>query len=309
MQEQTVEQTQALNAVARTRVLGMHFFGHFLGIGTASRVDGATRIRLDPPPLTAPECSGSPTALATLADLALSAAVRHEVGPHHRLGTVTLGMHLMAPCPVGTVTALAHPVWVDTTDGHGHARCELRDDDGGLVGTAQGWFAVLPVPDGTRMPPALWEGEQAPPVPELSPAELSAVEQTVVRAGEAALERARERGTLPGEELLALGWSDPAGADRVRGSASVGPELANRVRHVQGGATYGAAVAAAARAAGPGMRLADGHLQYLKPADGAALSVEARVLRRGRRAVFTEVELSVDGRQVASGQFAFRPAR
>lgn len=50
----------------------------------------------------------------------------------------------------------------------------------------------------------------------------------------------------------------------------------------------------------------DLHISYLAPATGTELVAEARVIRAGRTAVFTEVEVTTDaGRLVAKGMVTF----
>ena len=83
--------------------------------------------------------------------------------------------------------------------------------------------------------------------------------------------------------------------------------MTNRVGHVQGGALYGIALAAAAHAVGPGMEVAEGHYQFVRPADGERIVVDGAVLRRGRSAAFAEATLTVEGRRVGATRFAFRP--
>jgi acyl-coenzyme A thioesterase PaaI-like protein len=314
VESRTSESAYALKSVARTRAFGMHFFGHFLGISTTSSDGKEATLHLgmpfgggDMPGGEESNWMTSPTALATLADLGLSAAIRKELGPNHRLGTVTLGIHLVDTLVRGPVTALSTPRWGSAAEGHGYARSDLYGASGQLVGIAEGWFVVLPVPDGVKLPPPLWEGLDLPAVPQLSPEDLNSDESSCVSAAARAIRRSVSKGTPLAEELLDIKWSGEEGADLVKGETRLGPEHANRVGHVQGGATYGAAAAAAARVAGPGTRLVDGRLQYLTPAEGPILITEARVLRRGKRATFVGVEVLVEDRLVAAGHFAFGP--
>lgn len=74
---------------------------------------------------------------------------------------------------------------------------------------------------------------------------------------------------------------------------------------MQGGILYGAAVLAARRVVPPGMTLADGHLQFVAPADRSPLTVDARALRLGRRTSFVEVRLTTDEHLAATGAFTF----
>jgi acyl-coenzyme A thioesterase PaaI-like protein len=151
-----------------------------------------------------------------------------------------------------------------------------------------------------------WEFEDPPPIVIPAEGDLDESEAAAVAATRAAGERAAARGTSVSEEILAFAWGE-ASEGHALGELRVGPELTNRVGHIQGGALYGAAMMAAARALGPSTpRLVDGHYQFLRPADGASLAAEAVVLRRGRGAAFVQSRLSVDATLVGAGLFAFR---
>ncbi|MCV2490634.1 thioesterase family protein [Geodermatophilus sp. YIM 151500] len=311
----------ALRAVARTRALGMHFYGHVLGI-TARRPPGAP-----PHPWLEPDAAVTPgpvppVSVAAIADLAMGSAVRAEVGAGRRLGTVTMALHHLAPDVRAPVTPAASVVSLDADRRHALARCELTDASGAVVAAAQGWFMALPVPGGARLPLLPWERDEPPdpPVPAwdaLRPDERAAVEATL-RAGA----RARARGTSVSAELTAPTWEAGTAEGTARGRLRIGPALTNRVGHVQGGALYGIGLAAAARAVGPaagppdGSREpadgprpdpADGYWQFLRPGDGDELVAEASVTRRGRSAAFAAVTVTVDGVPVGTGSFAFRP--
>jgi acyl-coenzyme A thioesterase PaaI-like protein len=296
----------ALRAVARTRALGMHYYGHLLGIASSRPDEGRPRPHLDPDPAVIPDVV-PPVALAAIADLAVGSAVRAALGAGRRLGTVSLTLHHIGSSARAPVRADPTLLWADTDTGDGLARCDLRDARGELVGAAQGWFLALPVPDGRQLPPLPWERESAPTIEALAEADLDERERAAVTATLRAHERARERGTSTGEELTSPVWSESAAEGSAQGTLQVGPEVTNRVGHVQGGALYGIALAAAARAVGPGMEVAEGHYQFVRPADGERIVVDGAVLRRGRAAAFAEASLSVEGRRVGVARFAFRP--
>ena len=301
----------AIAAVARTRAQGMHYYGQILGITPHPADGGPRRPRLTPDPSVTPG-PVPPVALAAIADLAMGSAVRTVVGPGRRLGTVSMTLHHVAPVITAPVVPAAQVVWLDDEHRHALARVECTDASGALVGAGQGWFMALPVPDGMDLRLLPWEvDEPAPARPltadDLEPQERAAVEATV-RAGE----RARAHGTSVSEELTALTWDTDTPECTARGSLRIGPALTNRVGHLQGGALYGIGLAAAARAvAATGTRLdpAEGSWQFLRPGDGEHLTAEATVSRRGRGAAFASVTLTVDGRAVGAGQFAFRPRR
>jgi acyl-coenzyme A thioesterase PaaI-like protein len=296
----------ALRAVGRTRALGMHYYGHLLGITTRRPENGRPVPHLAPDPAVVPHVA-PPVVLAAIADLALGSAVRAKLGAGRRLGTVTLDLHHLGPLVQPPVTTEAGTVWVDPDAGQAAVRCDLTDGRGRLVGAGQAWFMALPVPEGRTLPLLPWERDPVPNVEPATEADLDDRERAAVEGTLRAAERARERGTSVGEELTAPTWAPDAADQTARGTLRVGPELTNRVGHVQGGALYGIGLAAAAQAVGPGMVAAEGHVQFLRPADGELLVAEATALRRGRTAAFAEATLSVDGRPVVVGRYAFRP--
>ena len=296
---------RALAAVGRTRALGMHFYGHFIGLsGTgAPPAGGAACVRLEGEPPGVGASAVSPVALATVADMAMGAAIRSRIEPGARLGTITLSLHHPADAVVGPVDADA--VVLEVAGGHGAARCSIVAA-GRAVAQAQGWFAALPPTPGAELRPLPWERRELPPVVVPRPEELAEQEAAAVAAARAAGERAQARGTAVSQEIVSIAWDEPDDG-RASGTLPIGPELANRARHVQGGALYGAAALVARRALGtPDAILADGHYQFLRPADGAVLRMEASLVRRGRSVAFVEARLDVDDVVVGIGLFSFR---
>jgi acyl-coenzyme A thioesterase PaaI-like protein len=153
-----------------------------------------------------------------------------------------------------------------------------------------------------------WEIETLPPVPSLTPDELEPAEAQFLATVRAAHARAQAAGTAVEDELLHFTWH-PSNPDRAHGELTIGPELGNRVGHLQGGALYatGARVASQALDDG-GWALAEGSYQFLRPGDGHRLIVRAEVLRRGRTVAFVQAYLSVDEVLIGAGMYTFRAA-
>ncbi|HYH29016.1 MAG TPA: hypothetical protein VD903_01420 [Pseudonocardia sp.] len=303
----------AIAAVARTRAHGLHYYGQILGITPAADDRGPRRPHLVPDRAVTPG-PVPPVALAAIADLAMGSSIRAVVGAGRRLGTVSMTLHHIAPVVCAPVIPTPRVVRLDEQQRNGLARVDLTDATGALVGAGQGWFMALPVPVGTTLRPLPWEHPELPHVPPLGSADLEAHEVAAVEATVRAAERAHRRGTSVSEELTALTWEDGCPEGTARGSLRIGPELTNRVGHVQGGALYGIGIAAAARAitgsrpdGSPPWVPADGSWQFLRPGDGALLVAEATAGRVGRAAAFASVTVTVDGRSVGAGHFAFRP--
>jgi acyl-coenzyme A thioesterase PaaI-like protein len=295
---------RALLAIGRTRALGLHFYGNFVGIGGGPAPRGTARLTIDgePPGVGAPGVSA--VALATVADLAVGSAIRSHFAVGARMATATLSIqHPIAPV-MGPITGRGDAE--EATAEQCSGRCVLTGPDGRAVGYAQGWFAALPPPPGWVQRPLPWEWDVLPTIEVPTLSQLDESEAVAVTAARAAGQRASQRGTSISEELLHFRWR-PTDDGHAAGVLTNGPELANRVGHIQGGALYGAAAIVAAQALGaPLTHLVDGHYQFLRIADGALLHGEASVLRRGRLASFVEAHLSVDGKPVGYGLFSFR---
>src|SRR4051794_12465162 len=145
----------AVDAVARTRALGMHYYGHLLGV-TTSPGDGAPVPYLSPDPAVTPGVV-PPVSLATVADLAMGSAVRAALSPGRRLGTVSMTLHHTSPAPTAPISTAASVVWMAPDESQAVPRCDLTDAAGHLVGVAQGWFMALPAPPGVELRLLPWE--------------------------------------------------------------------------------------------------------------------------------------------------------
>ena len=296
---------RALLAAGRTRALGMHFLGHFVGISGRPAPVGTARLTLDRPVLETRPPSVPVLSYCALADLALGSAIRSHFGPGARLGTVTLAIQHPTEPTEGPLVGEARAT--EPRGAHSIAQAVFTDGDR-VVGHAQGWFSALPPPGG-RVPPRLpWEMADLPSVPPLDLADLSEAESQALAAVQAADARARASRTAVEDELLHFPWQH-AEPHAVHGELTIGPELGNRVGHLQGGALYAAGARAAVQAlGGHGWVLADGYYQFLRPGDGRLLGVRAEVLRRGRSAAFVQAHLAVDGVSVGVGLYTFQAA-
>ncbi len=294
---------RALVAVGRTRALGLHFYGHFIGISGERPSDGRAQLRLDGEVPTVGAEAVSPVALATVADLALGAAVRTRMKPGVRLGTVTLSVHHPPGAVVGPLDAAAtvHQV----ADGHGTAHCSILAA-GDTVAQAQGWFAALPPPPGAELPALPWEHAEQLAIGVPSPAELDDAEARAVAAARDAGARARARGTAVSQEMLAFAWRDAAEGRAARHPADWA-RAGKSGRPHPGGALYGAALLAAAEALGVPRSDARRRSLPVSPTSGWRDARRGgRGGRRGRSVAFVHARLAVDDTLVGSGSFAIR---
>lgn len=296
---------RALASLARTRAVGLHFFGHFLGIAAVSNRDGRSVLILDPARDAAGGVASTSTEFATLADLALGSAIRSTLGPGLRLGTTSLAVNNFEIPAAGRLEAEATTVWSDREALEGHARAQLTDCSGARIATADGWFVALAPPPGTALPPVPWESDDPHPEADLGEADLDVRERACYDAVLAAEATARRRGIAVAHQLIDPGERTTGGAAEF--DLEVSPALGNRVGQMQGGALYGAAAAAASAALGEAWQVASGYVQYLRPVDGPYITLRPHVVREGRRVAFTDVVIETGGRTALVGRFTHRP--
>ena len=128
------------------------------------------------------------------------------------------------------------------------ASAELAGD-GGPVCLALAAFAALDPPPGVALAPLPWQLPAPPAIEALSPRALAAGEQPVLKACDKALRKAARAGSFIEHFWGAAPARLPDGA---RARFAVGPHLTNRVGHVQGGISVGAAARTACAAAPAG---------------------------------------------------------
>ena len=299
---------RSLAALARTRALGLHTLGHFGGVTGRSDRPGGSALELTPPTWSANGAATSYAETAMLVDLTLGSAIRSALGPGLRLSTINLTIDHLRPASAGPLSATADADWIEPEELTGLGRVAVVDSSGQKVAVAAGWFVALPAPTDRPLPPVPWEADTIT-VPALTLAELGDDEREIHDELLAAAARAESRGesvlhalTAPPPDLTGVRRTD----DELAYPLPTGPSLGNRVRQVQGGALYGAAASAAAVLAGTEWDVTSGHVQFLRPVSAPQVDVRARTLRRGRRAMFVEVDLGSEGRTALTGRFTLR---
>jgi acyl-coenzyme A thioesterase PaaI-like protein len=290
---------QVLLALAANRAPGFHFPGYLLGcawprIGEhdleQAMLDGPQSRNVDGSTNLAAFCVMLDTALATASRLKIErgarqatvhlhaqftgAPLRGELRAHAQMGGYTTGAAARQSLTSGTVYAGGVPA------------CH-----------ASGTFVVLPPPPGVNLAPLPWQREDSgAPVAPLRPRELDSEERAVLRACNTALRRAGDR-----HAFIEHFWGIlPVPTDQgARCTVKLGPQHANRVRHVQGGLLLGLAAITALAAAPRHPQLSAIAAWYISPGQGRALKITSRRFHEGRSfaAVRTEIR-NTDGSRV-----------
>lgn len=292
---------RVLRGIAGNRTAGFHFAGHFLGVQWPVVTPAGAAILLpDGPHVRDAQGSVDRSVLALLADLVVGTAARLGVEAGARLATVHLHLQFTGAPAHGDIEAEAVPrgpaagagasSWLGAGTLHAHGR---------PVCYADGEFHHLRPPPGVTLAPLPWQRD-ALEAAIADEASLAQPEREVLQLADAALARA-----TPEAAFVEHFWGGerdsepPAEAGRARRRLVVGPHIANRVGHVQGGITLGAAMATACDAAPSTMTLSSVSAWYLRPGQGDALRVRAEVLHAGRTTAVVRTQVIGGGDIVA----------
>jgi acyl-coenzyme A thioesterase PaaI-like protein len=204
----------------------------------------------------------------------MGAPLHGDLTAHARMGGYTSGTVARESLTTGTVYA------------GGVAACQ-----------ASATFVVLPPPPGVNLAPLPWQREdRGAPVAPLKLKDLEPEEKQVMAACNSALRRADHQRAFIEHFWRILPVPGDSGA---RCTVRLGPQHANRVRHVQGGLLLGLAATNARAAAPRHPRLSAVAAWYISPGQGTALKIASRRFHEGRSfaAVRTEIR-NADGSRV-----------
>lgn len=303
---------RVLAALERTRAVGLHFLGHYLSVCAVDDGQGGIRLRVVPPRVSEVEDGRADSMeLAVLTDLASGSAIRTVFGQEVRLSTTHIALeHLRTPAP-GALEARSRVTWSCTDTMEANAQCDVMDSSNRLVATSFAGFAALPPPPGRRLRPIQWHSpggdvEARPDAGDrLTEIGLDDPEQLTLAALRAARELAGSEGVSVTTALVMPSKPPPPG-NHVSYVLPDLSALTNRSGHMQGGALYAAAATAAAIALGSDWRVSGGAVQFVRPVETSSIEVVARIIRRGGRIAFSEVEVRSAGRVAMAGRFTHR---
>lgn len=289
---------RVLQALRLNRTPGWHFPAHYLGLyfSSLNQEDVEVTMPLDSPGVDTLGCV-VPVALATLADTALTAALRGRAGNEARLATVSMNLSFASLHVENTLRARSHCKFRITDVAMPMAVTSLMVKSGEqVVCSGEASVAILDNRRGTA-PHPLSGARCFETVEPLGFAELTKVEQKV-------LERALSASAAcsgSDRSFLELFWGlNPAvtGGGAAEYSFDCGSHVSNRVGDVQGGVLLGLAAHASAAALGAEWQLLDVSSQFVAAGTGPRLHVSAEVLRVGRNVATVGCTVSAEARQV-----------
>ena len=291
-----------LQGLARDRTPGWSFTGHFQHLQWPVIGDDAMTVTLPVGPhIEDLDGNINLTALLVLFDAALASATRLRVEPGTRLATTHINVQFTGARAthdarvearnVGAAPAGALQQWLV----HG-----TLFGGSAIVLSGNGAFVQIAPPAGVReMAPLPWQRSGAADPPPLEVDQLDARERAVLAACDAAL----AAGAAPASNTTQHGggfafldhfWgiTPLRSADGAQCVIATGPQLANRVGHVQGGILMGMA-AATARCAVPHYPvLSNLSAWFTGPGRGDALLVKSWPVHTGRNLAVVRTEIT-----------------
>lgn len=279
-------------AILRDRTPGLHFAGHFLDI-RYERVEPGSAVVSMPTGRHCTDDTGNVHvgALALLADAALAAGIRAQLGDIGRLATVSIDLRLSGlPCG-DRLEAAAH------FEGS-HAARETQQmstvvirGPAGTVSFGAGTFMVLlssrPI---AEHPINRAANDRDAESPALDAGDLSPEESVVIQRSEAALQASADTGTAFLGHFL--GYRPAPSPHGAGGEMRNEVHVRNRYGHVQGGLLVGFAATTASVALPPSWTLSGVSAWFTRVADSDPLIASATVIHAGRRTAVVRTQIS-----------------
>lgn len=270
-------------ALAANRRPGLHFPAYFLGLHSRGFSNGRAHLALhDGPHCANPDGSVNIAAIAVLADMGLSAAMRQHLEAPQRMATLSLHLQFTGAAARGALHSEADFDGFFTDSSAIQGRCSGAVYAGGeIVCRTNGTFASPPAPPGVKLAPLTWdETPRVREVPPLDAGDLDAGEKAVMRRARAALKARGSSGSFIGHF-----WNQAARALKGGGASNtmqLGAHNGNRVGHAHGGVLFGAAACTAIAALPRDFVLTGASAWYIRAGTGDRLRLRSRVLQHGR---------------------------
>ena len=286
-----------LQGLARDRTPGWSFTGHFQNVQWP--VIGTNSMTVTLP--VGPHCEDARgqvdlTALLVLFDAALASPTRLSVVPGSRLATTHINVQFTGAAAQHDARVEARSV--STTQAgsmrqllaHGSLLCGDQ-----LVMTGNGAFVqITPPADVREMAPLPWQQTGTIDPPPLTPDQLDERERAVLSACDAALAACATYVATGNTGFLQHFWGilPQRTAHGAECLVKTGPQLANRVGHVQGGILMGLAAQTAQCAVPDHPVLSNISAWFTSPGRGAALLAKSWPVHQGRNFAVVRTEIT-----------------
>ncbi len=279
---------RAASAIALNRRPGYHFPGYFFGmtwphIGTKDIVEEMTP---------GPHCLNDRgeidfVALGVMIDGGLATSARLGIPLGARMATVNMSAQFTGARASGKLRMPTRFEGFTVGDAipQGLSTGVLYADEAPLCHAAAS-FVVLPAPPHAKLAPLPWQEEPQPAPAPLAPGEMDSGERAIIAACDEAL--AQTQHSFPEHFWDVLPQTLDDGAECC---VRLGAQHGNRVRHVQGGVTFGLAAATACAAVPRHPMLCSIASWYISPGQGDALIARSHIVHAGRTFAVVRTEV------------------
>lgn len=273
---------KAIRAIALNRTPGYSFCGNFFDFSYDSADQDHSVVHVAPEGQSVGANGQIHTVVqAILADMGLATCLRYNIGDRHRTATVSLSLQFTGAEPRGNLIATsysqAHLQGVQGRQGISQTRLMSGDD---LVAIGSAAFMILPMPEGTTLPPVPWVAQKPPANPPLDLTSLNGTEQWILnRVRQSVQESQQTEQNFLSHFLSLYPRSSETGAEC---DVPNGPHIGNRVGHVQGGIILAIGMVCASAALGDEWLLSGVTATYISPGEGEVIGAQAVIIHRGR---------------------------
>ncbi len=282
---------RVLRALALNRTPGYHLVGNFLAFSFEHVSEADVRVDMDGGAhITDANGNVDYGAVAVLADIAMAANVRAGHNPAARLATVQMNLQFTgAPMSGRLHAASALQGYVDGITSCQAAAKATVSAHGKPVCFGYGTFMVLDPPKGVALyNMALRKATDAPVAP-LAESELTREERKVLALADAAL-----AGAPQGKPFIRGFWDIETHAlsKGAAGTFRNGPQVGNRVGHLQGGLTMALGIATARAALPASWMLSAVTAWYISPGEGRVIRARSKIIHHGRLTSVVRTEIT-----------------
>lgn len=273
---------KAIRAIALNRTPGYSFCGNFFDFSYDSADQDHSVVHVRPEA----QSIGSDGQVhsvvqAILADMGLATCLRYNIGDRHRTATVSLYLQFTGAQPSGNLVATsysqAHLQGVQGRQGISQTRLTSGDV---LVAIGSAAFMIMPMPQGTILPPVPWVSQKPPEHPTLDLESLSETEGWILdRVRRSVAESERDGGNFLSHFLT---LRPETCADGAICNVENGPHIGNRVGHVQGGIILAIGMVCATAALGDEWLLSGVTATYISPGEGDVIRAQSVIVHQGR---------------------------
>jgi acyl-coenzyme A thioesterase PaaI-like protein len=290
---------KALRAIALNRIPGYSFCGNFFDFSYDSADQNHSIVHIKPEAQSVGAGGQIHTVVqAILADMGLATCLRYNIGDRHRTATVSLSLQFTGVVPIGNIVATsysqAYLQGVQGRQGISQTRLTCGEQ---LVAIGSAAFMILPMPEGTVLPPVPWVSKKPPANPPLDVASLSEKEQWILHRVRHSVTVCEKNGQNFLSHFLSL-------APKLIENGAVcevenGPHIGNRVGHVQGGIILAIGMVCASVALGDEWLLSGVTATYISPGEGDMIRAYAVIVHQGRMTAVVKTSVKSGSGKVA----------